>query len=83
MQRGGKGGGPTKLAVQQQDLPMVAEPVSKDPLQRSRNVLLMDEAELRTYALQIGMTRRDSESLAVPRLQQNCLTHLNRLIEEI
>lgn len=63
----------------------VAEPTvdqRRDPLQRGRNVDTMPEAELRTYARQIGITLRDAQGLAVDRLRQNCKARLLELIED-
>lgn len=56
---------------------------SKDPLQRHRNMATMSEAELRMYAKQIGVSRRDADCLAPDRLRQNCMTVLTSLIEEL
>lgn len=60
-----------------------AEPASADPLEPNRNMETMDEAQLRSYALQIGVNRRDAAELPVSRLKQNCMLVLNDLIEEL
>lgn len=75
----------TQQAAAEQVPPAVvlAAPVSSDPLQRNRRVEDMGEAELRPYALQIGISRRDAESLEIERLRQNCLHRLYELIEEL
>jgi hypothetical protein len=62
--------------------PAVLEPESKDPLQRNRNVQAMPEAELRAYALQIGVYPGDAQRLDVERLRQNCLIRLYDVIAE-
>lgn len=54
-----------------------------DPLQRHRNVALMGEAELREYALQVGVTKRDAQELAPERLRVNILHVLHARIEEL
>lgn len=61
----------------------VLEPQSTDPLQRNRRIEDMGEAELRSYALQIGLSRRDAESLTVDRLRQCCLHRLYEVIEDL
>ena len=59
----------------------VAEP--GNAFQRARHIDRMPEAELRAYALQVGVNPRDAACLAVPRLQQNCLLMLHQRIEEL
>lgn len=59
-----------------------AAPQSDDPLQANRRVEDMGEAELRAYALQIGLSRSDAENLPVPRLRENCLLRLYEVIED-
>lgn len=58
-------------------------PQPRDALQRHRNVATMPEAELRQYALQVGVSRRDAETLEVGRLRQNCVLVLHALIEDL
>lgn len=62
--------------------PAVA-PRRDDPLQRNRNMALMSEAELREYALQVGVPKRDAQSLSVDRLRQNCALVLQAYIEDL
>ena len=59
-----------------------AESSSKDPLQSGRNMALMGEAELRRYALQVGVNKRDAESLEPGRLRQNCMLVIQQQIED-
>ena len=59
----------------------VAEP--GNAFQRARHIDRMPEAELRAYALQVGVSPRDASYLAVPRLQQNCLLMLHQRIEDL
>ena len=54
-----------------------------DPLQRNRSPDRMDEAELRQYGLQIGLSRRDAADLGVERLRVACKHRINDLIEEL
>jgi len=56
---------------------------SNDPLQPGRRVQDMAEAELRAYALQVGMSTSDARDLKVERLREGCLHHLYQLIDEI
>lgn len=58
-----------------------AEPASRDPLQRSRDIGRMDHDELRAYAKQIGVPQRDIEHLTLDRLRQNCALTVASLIE--
>lgn len=61
----------------------IEAPQSNDPLQRHRNMASMSEGELRAYALQVGVSRRDAESLSPDRLRQNCALTLYQLIEDL
>jgi hypothetical protein len=64
----------------------VAQPVAPrwdDPLQRNRPIDSMQEAELRQYGLQIGLSRRDANELGVERLRVACKQRVNDLIEEL
>lgn len=54
-----------------------------DPLQRNRPIDSMQEAELRQYGLQIGLSRRDATDLGVERLRVACKQRVNDLIEEL
>lgn len=54
-----------------------------DPLQRHRNIDTMPEAELRAYALQLGMTPRDARDLSVERLRVNARAYVHDLIEDL
>ena len=54
-----------------------------DPLQRNRSPDRMDEAELRQYGLQIGLSRRDAADLGVERLRVACKHRINDLIEDL
>lgn len=56
---------------------------ANDPLQRHRHIGSMGEAELRAYALQVGVNRRDAESLPVERLRVNCHHVLHALIDDL
>ena len=58
-----------------------AEPASRDPLQRSRDIGRMDHDELRAYGKQIGVPQRDIEHLTLDRLRQNCALTVASLIE--
>jgi len=58
-------------------------PRSNDALQRNRNMALMGEAELRAYAVQVGVNKRDAESLSMDRLRVNCVHVLHALIDEL
>ena len=58
-----------------------AEPASRDPLQRSRQIVRMDHDELRAYGKQIGVPQRDIEHLTLDRLRQNCALTVASLIE--
>jgi hypothetical protein len=69
------------VASAEQPKAVAAEPAN--PFQRARNIHLMPEAELRAYALQVGVSPRDAGGLAVPRLQQNCLLMLHQRIEDL
>ena len=68
-------------ASAEQPQAVVAEPAN--PFQRARSIDRMPEAELRAYALQVGVNPRDAANLAVPRLQQNCLLMLHQRIEDL
>lgn len=59
------------------------QPRRNDPLQRHRDIDTMPEAELREYALQIGMTPRDAASLSVERLRFNCKHQVYTLIDDL
>ena len=61
--------------------PVVPRP--NDALQRNRNMALMGEAELRAYAIQVGVNKRDAESLSMDRLRVNCVHVLHALIDEL
>lgn len=75
---------PASTLVAPEAVAQHAEPARpRDALQRHRNIDLMDEAELREYALQVGVNRRDAATLAVPRLKQNCMLVLTQLIEDL
>ena len=63
--------------------PALLEPQSSDPLEPNRRVEDMGEAELRAYALQIGLYPGDAQNLEVERLRQNCLIRLYDLIDDI
>lgn len=56
---------------------------SRDVLQPHRNMALMTEDELRRYAIQIGVPKRDAENLGVDRLRQNCTFVLHQHIENL
>lgn len=56
---------------------------SRDALQCHRNMNLMSEAELRRYAEQVGVMKRDAQTLPVDRLKQNCLVVIHGLIEDL
>lgn len=56
---------------------------SKDPLQRSRDIKAMQGEELRAYATQIGINRRDVAALSEDRLRQNCMLHVTSLLDEL
>lgn len=56
---------------------------SNDPLQRHRNIGTMNEAELRAYALQVGVSKRDAETLPMDRLRVNCVHVINALIDDL
>lgn len=60
-----------------------AQAVSGDPLQRGRRVDDMGEVELRQYAQQIGLPRRDAQELQPERLRTACKQQLFDLIEEL
>lgn len=60
-----------------------AEPVSSDAFQRGRRLDDMEEPELRAYGTQIGLSRRDATSLAVPRLRAACVLMLQQRIDDI
>lgn len=61
--------------------PVVPRP--NDALQRNRNMAMMGEAELRAYAIQVGVNKRDAESLSMDRLRVNCVHVLHALIDEL
>lgn len=61
----------------------VSPPASNDSLEKHRRVEDMGEAELRSYALQVGVYPGDAQRLEVERLRQNVLLKLNELIEEL
>lgn len=75
--------------------PVVADPVTQappievqqtrfpNPLQRHRDIDSMGEAELRSYARQLGLTPRDAETLSVERLRANCRAQVYALIEDL
>ena len=69
------------VASAEQPQAVVAEPAN--PFQRARHIDRMPEAELRAYALQVGVNPRDAAGLTVPRLQQNCLLMLHQRIEDL
>ena len=54
-----------------------------DPLQRHRHIGSMGEAELRAYALQVGVSKRDAETLPMDRLRVNCVHVINALIDDL
>lgn len=58
-----------------------AEPIHKDPLQRSRQIRTMPLAELRQYAKQVGVRQRDIDELSEDRLRQNCELTVRSLLE--
>ncbi len=53
----------------------------RDPLQRSREIRTMGHEELRAYARQIGVRRRDIDELTEVRLRQNCMLTVAALVE--
>lgn len=53
----------------------------RDPLQRSREIRTMGHEELRAYARQIGVRRRDIDELTEDRLRQNCMLTVAALVE--
>ena len=59
------------------------QPRRDDPLQKHRNVDTMPEAELREYALQLGLTPRDARDLSVERLRVNCKHQVYALIDDL
>lgn len=61
--------------------PVVPEP--RNPLQSRRHIESMDEAELRSYAIQIGVAKRDAEGLSVERLRAACKLTLFDLIDSL
>ena len=58
-------------------------PQRVDALQRGRNIDLMGETELRAYAVQVGVSKRDALSLPMDRLRVNCVHVLHALIDEL
>jgi hypothetical protein len=58
-------------------------PQRVDALQRGRNIELMGETELRAYAVQVGVNKRDASSLPMDRLRVNCVHVLHALIDEL
>jgi hypothetical protein len=58
-------------------------PQRVDALQRGRNIALMGETELRAYAVQVGVSKRDALSLPMDRLRVNCVHVLHALIDEL
>lgn len=60
---------------------LATEPNHKDPLQRSRQIRTMPLAELRQYATQIGVRKRDVDELSEDRLRQNCELTVRSLVE--
>lgn len=76
----------SKRTVRAQPAQPAAEqipPQSSDPLQRGRDIRSMGEAELRRYALQVGVLARDAESLPVDLLRQNCTLVLMQLVDDL
>lgn len=71
------------VVEQESDVTLIEAPQSTDPLQRHRNMESMSEPELRSYALQVGVSRRDAECLPPDRLRQNCALTLYQLIEDL
>jgi len=65
--------------------PAQAEPATRfpNPLQRHRDIDTMPEAELRAYALQIGITPRDASTVGVERLRVNCKHQVYALIDDL
>lgn len=63
--------------------PALFQPPKRDVLERHRNMDLMSEDELRAYAVQIGVAKRDAESLSVDRLKVNCHHVLTAFIESM
>lgn len=58
-------------------------PARTDPLQRFRNIQTMPEDELRVYARQVGVSKRDAEELSVDRLRVNCVHMVHAIIAEL
>lgn len=74
--------------VEQSAPPAVAEveqepavALRPDPLQRGLRIEDMTEAQLRAYALMLGITKRDAAGLSVERLRANCKLRLVELVE--
>ena len=65
------------------DRPVLVTARPSDPLQRHRDMQSMDEPELRAYALQVGVSKRDAQTLPMDRLRVNCVHVINALIEEL
>lgn len=59
----------------------VSAPVSRDPLQRARQINGMPTDELMAYAKQVGVPQRDIDGLSLDRLRQNCHLTVARLVE--
>lgn len=59
-----------------------ARPRSNDVLEPHRRMETMSEAELRDYALQVGVHRRDAANLKVDALKQNILLTLHAFIDD-
>lgn len=72
--------------AQQVESDSTAAPIAPqrvDALQRGRNIDLMGETELRAYAVQVGVSKRDALSLPMDRLRVNCVHVLHALIDEL
>lgn len=74
---------PAQPAPHVEPVAQAPAPARTDPLQRHRNIQTMPEAELRVYARQVGVSKRDAEELAVDRLRVNCVHMVNAIIEEL
>lgn len=73
----------SSAAPAEQPAPEAPQTRFPDPLQRNRSIDTMGEAELRAYALQLGLTPRDARDLSVERLRVNCKHQVHALIDDL
>jgi len=86
---------PAEAAIAPEVAPVVQPAAAEQPaelprgpgfgesLKRGRSVDVMAEDELRAYAREISISKRDADGLSIERLRQNCKAQLYELIDAL